>query len=156
EIGARFEALRIAVLRQPREAGPLRDEIAAMRERVLEGHANPTPLFDLKHDRGGMVDIEFTVQFLVLLHSAAYAELTRNAGNIALLRMAGELGLIDAARAARVADAYRDFRARQHKLRLDGQSAACVPAGTCAHEVAHVRALWEQVFGSIDAASPTP
>lgn len=156
EIGARFEALRIAVLRQPREAGPLRDEIAAMRERVLEGHANPTPLFDLKHDRGGMVDIEFTVQFLVLLHSAAYAELTRNAGNIALLRMAGELGLIDAARAARVADAYRDFRARQHKLRLDGQSAARVPAGTCAHEVAHVRALWEQVFGSIDAASPTP
>ncbi len=154
EIGARFEALRIAVLRQPREAGPLRDEIAAMRGRVLEGHANPTPLFDLKHDRGGMVDIEFTVQFLVLLHSAAHAELTRNAGNIALLRMAGELGLIDAARAAQVADAYRDFRARQHKLRLDGQSAARVPAGTCAHEAAHVRALWEQVFGSIGAASP--
>lgn len=47
-----------------------------MRERVAEGHANPTGLFDLKHDRGGMVDIEFTVQFLVLLHSAAHAELT--------------------------------------------------------------------------------
>ncbi|MFX5656500.1 hypothetical protein ABTE24_20210, partial [Acinetobacter baumannii] len=86
-----FEALRTAVLRQAREAGPLRDEIVAMRERVLEGHANPTELFDLKHDRGGMVDIEFTVQFLVLLHSAAHAELTRNMGNIALLHMAGEL-----------------------------------------------------------------
>ncbi|MFP3889023.1 bifunctional [glutamate--ammonia ligase]-adenylyl-L-tyrosine phosphorylase/[glutamate--ammonia-ligase] adenylyltransferase [uncultured Ralstonia sp.] len=156
EIGARFEALRTAVLRQPREAGPLRDEIVAMREKVLEGHANPTALFDLKHDRGGMVDIEFTVQFLVLLHSAAHAELTRNAGNIALLRMAGELGLIDATRAAQVADAYRDFRARQHQLRLDGQSAARVPAGTCAHEAAHVRALWGQVFGAVGAASPAP
>lgn len=146
EIGARFEALRTAVLRQEREPGPLRDEIVAMRERVAEGHANPTELFDLKHDRGGMVDIEFTVQFLVLLHSAAHAELTRNKGNIALLHMASELGLIDATEAGQVADAYRDFRARQHKLRLDGQSAARVPAGTCAHEAAHVRALWEQVF----------
>ncbi|WP_316680583.1 bifunctional [glutamate--ammonia ligase]-adenylyl-L-tyrosine phosphorylase/[glutamate--ammonia-ligase] adenylyltransferase [Ralstonia flaminis] len=153
EIGARFEALRTAVLRQEREAGPLRDEIVAMRERVLEGHTNPTELFDLKHDRGGMVDIEFTVQFLVLLYSAAHAELTRNKGNIALLHMAGELGLIDAAQAAQVADAYRDFRARQHKLRLDGQSAARVPAGTCAHEAAHVRALWEQVFGALPASS---
>ncbi|WP_343659123.1 bifunctional [glutamate--ammonia ligase]-adenylyl-L-tyrosine phosphorylase/[glutamate--ammonia-ligase] adenylyltransferase [Ralstonia sp.] len=148
EIGARFEALRTAVLRQQREPGPLRDEIVAMRERVAEGHANPTGLFDLKHDRGGMVDIEFTVQFLVLLHSAAHAELTLNKGNIALLRMAGELGLIDATAAAQVADAYRDFRARQHKLRLDGQPAARVPVDTCAHEAAHVRALWEQVFGS--------
>ncbi|KHK50784.1 glutamine-synthetase adenylyltransferase [Ralstonia sp. A12] len=153
EIGARFEALRTAVLRQEREAAPLHDEIVAMRERVLEGHANPTELFDLKHDRGGMVDIEFTVQFLVLLHSAAHAELTRNKGNIALLHMAGELGLIDAAQAAQVADAYRDFRARQHKLRLDGQSAARVPAGTCAHEAAHVRSLWAQVFGAASAPS---
>ncbi|MCO5400017.1 bifunctional [glutamate--ammonia ligase]-adenylyl-L-tyrosine phosphorylase/[glutamate--ammonia-ligase] adenylyltransferase [Ralstonia soli] len=151
EIGERFEALRTAVLRQERERGPLRDEIVAMRERVLEGHANPTELFDLKHDRGGMVDIEFTVQFLVLLHSAAHAELTRNKGNIALLHMAGELGLIDAAAAGQVADAYRDFRARQHQLRLDGQSAARVPAGTCAHEAARVRALWEQVFGAAPA-----
>ncbi|MFZ3298915.1 bifunctional [glutamate--ammonia ligase]-adenylyl-L-tyrosine phosphorylase/[glutamate--ammonia-ligase] adenylyltransferase [Ralstonia pickettii] len=147
EIGERFEALRTAVLRQAREPGPLRDEIVAMRERVAEGHANPTGLFDLKHDRGGMVDIEFTVQFLVLLHSAAHAELTRNKGNIALLHMAGELGLINATAAARVADAYRDFRARQHKLRLDGQSVARVPVGTCAHEAAHVRALWTEVFG---------
>lgn len=148
EIGARFEALRTAVLRQERERGPLHDEIVAMRARVLEGHANPTELFDLKHDRGGMVDIEFTVQFLVLLHSAAHAELTHNKGNIALLHMAGELGLIDPTAARQVADAYRDFRARQHKLRLDGQAAARVPAGTCAHEAAHVRALWEQVFGT--------
>lgn len=147
EIGERFEALRTAVLRQQRERGPLRDEIVAMRERVAEGHANPTGLFDLKHDRGGMVDIEFTVQFLVLLHSAAHAELTRNKGNIALLHMAGELGLIDATAAAQVADAYRDFRARQHKLRLDGHSAARVPVDTCAHEAADVRALWTQVFG---------
>jgi len=147
EIGARFESLREEVLRQPRDAAVLRDEIVQMRAKVAEGHPNPTPLFDLKHDRGGMVDIEFTVQYLVLLHSGAHPTLTGNKGNIALLRMAGELGLIDTALAVAVGDAYRMFRARQHKLRLDGQDQARVAPDTVADQTAHVRALWRAVFG---------
>ncbi|MCZ3114911.1 hypothetical protein NYZ21_20960, partial [Acinetobacter baumannii] len=90
ELGARFERLREEVLCQPRDADTLRQEIVAMRHKVAEGHPNRSDRFDLKHDRGGMVDIEFTVQYLVLLHSRAHPELTRNAGNIALLRMAGQ------------------------------------------------------------------
>lgn len=147
DIGARFELLRDEVLRQPRDAATLRDEIVAMRRKVAEGHPNPSGRFDLKHDRGGMVDIEFTVQYLVLLHSAAHPELTRNAGNIALLRMAGALGLIDAELAETVASAYRTFRARQHQLRLDGQSQARVPATVIADQAEAVRALWRAVFG---------
>jgi len=146
-IGARFEALREEVLRQPRDPAPLRDEIVQMRHKVAEGHPNQTELFDLKHDRGGMVDIEFTVQYLVLLHSRAHAQLTRNAGNIALLREAGELGLIDAGLAVAVGDAYRLFRARQHQLRLDGHGHARVAPASVADQTAHVRALWRAVFG---------
>ncbi|MGO4762123.1 bifunctional [glutamate--ammonia ligase]-adenylyl-L-tyrosine phosphorylase/[glutamate--ammonia-ligase] adenylyltransferase [Cupriavidus sp. 2KB_3] len=146
-IGARFEALREEVLRQPRDAAALRDEIVQMRAKVAEGHPNPTPLFDLKHDRGGMVDIEFTVQYLVLLHSGAHPSLTGNKGNIALLRMAGELGLIDKTLAVAVGDAYRLFRARQHKLRLDGQDQARVPPASVADQTAQVQALWRAVFG---------
>jgi glutamate-ammonia-ligase adenylyltransferase len=94
-----------------------------------------------------MVDIEFTVQYLVLLHSRAHPALTRNAGNIALLRIAGELGLIDATLAGEVGDAYRLFRARQHQIRLDGHAQARVPAASVANETARVRALWQAVFG---------
>lgn len=147
DIGARFETLRDTVLRQQRDAATLREEIVAMRRKVAEGHPNPGPKFDLKHDRGGMVDIEFTVQYLVLLYSHVHAELTRNAGNIALLRMAGELGLIDAQLAVAVGDAYRAFRARQHQLRLDGQSQARVPPSTVEQQAAQVQALWRAVFG---------
>lgn len=147
EIGARFESLREDVLRQPRDADTLRAEIVEMRGKVSDGHPNPTGLFDLKHDRGGMVDIEFTVQYLVLLHSRAHPALTRNAGNIALLRIAGELGLIDATLAGEVGDAYRLFRARQHQIRLDGHAQARVPAASVANETARVRALWQAVFG---------
>ncbi|WP_407935117.1 bifunctional [glutamate--ammonia ligase]-adenylyl-L-tyrosine phosphorylase/[glutamate--ammonia-ligase] adenylyltransferase [Cupriavidus plantarum] len=147
EIGARFESLRQDVLCQPRDADALRAEIVEMRGKVSDGHPNPTALFDLKHDRGGMVDIEFTVQYLVLLHSRAHPALTRNAGNIALLRIAGELGLIDTTLAGEVGDAYRLFRARQHQLRLDGHAQARVPAASVANETARVRALWTAVFG---------
>lgn len=147
EIGARFESLRDEVLRQERDAATLRAEIVEMRGKVAEGHPNPTELFDLKHDRGGMVDIEFTVQYLVLLHSRAHPALTRNAGNIALLRAAGELGLIDKDLALAVGDAYRLFRARQHQLRLDGQAQARVAPASVAEPAGHVKALWHAVFG---------
>ncbi|AOY93969.1 bifunctional glutamine synthetase adenylyltransferase/deadenyltransferase [Cupriavidus sp. USMAA2-4] len=152
-IGARFEALRDEVLRQPRDAATLAPEIVDMRAKVAEGHPNRGALFDLKHDRGGMVDIEFTVQYLVLLHSAAHAELTRNSGNIALLRTAGDLGLIDAALALAVGDAYRLFRARQHQLRLDGHAQARVEPASVAEPAGQVRALWQAVFGTGGAAA---
>jgi glutamate-ammonia-ligase adenylyltransferase len=72
-----------------------------------DGHPNRTPLFDLKHDTGGMVDIEFIVQHLVLAESVHHPALTQNLGNIALLRIAGELGLIPRELALCAGDAYR-------------------------------------------------
>lgn len=147
-IGATFEDIRKQVLATPREALPLAQEIVAMRRKVLEGHPNPTQLFDLKHDRGGMVDIEFTVQYLVLLHSGAHPALLRNAGNIALLREAAQLGLIDAKLADDAAAAYRTYRKRQHKLRLDGVEAARVPVADVETERGAVIALWDSVFAN--------
>ena len=88
-----------------------------MREKLHAAHPNRSGLFDVKHDRGGMIDIEFAVQYLVLAHAAPrIAELTANLGNIALLGMAADHGLIDAALAERCRDAYREFRRLQHAL----------------------------------------
>ncbi|WP_102811142.1 bifunctional [glutamate--ammonia ligase]-adenylyl-L-tyrosine phosphorylase/[glutamate--ammonia-ligase] adenylyltransferase, partial [Burkholderia pseudomallei] len=74
-IGAAFEAIRVQVLTTPRDAAVLAREIVEMREKVLAGHPNTTERFDLKHDRGGMVDIEFAVQYWVLLHAARHPEM---------------------------------------------------------------------------------
>src|SRR5205085_4375493 len=104
-IGARFEVERTAILRLPREAARLARDVVEMRARMHAGHPNRTPLFDLKHDAGGMVDVEFIVQYLVLRHSHDEPALTANAGNIALLARAGTLGLVPAALAASAADA---------------------------------------------------
>jgi len=149
-IGQRFEQIREAVLRKERPAdGPLKQEVLAMRKRMVDAKPNHTALFDLKQDPGGMIDIEFIVQFLVLQHAAAYPQLTANVGNIALLKLCGELGLIDAGLAASVGDAYRQLRKLQHQLRLQGQDLARIDPALVAGHAAQVSALWRSIFGEL-------
>ncbi|HVF65644.1 MAG TPA: bifunctional [glutamate--ammonia ligase]-adenylyl-L-tyrosine phosphorylase/[glutamate--ammonia-ligase] adenylyltransferase [Casimicrobiaceae bacterium] len=147
-IGVAFEGERESILRLPRDAGKLAADVIDMRRRMDAGHPNPGPLFDLKHDPGGMVDIEFAVQYLVLAHSASHATLTRNAGNIALLQHAGKLGLVPMDVAIRVADAYREFRREQHAVRLTGANEARVERRAHGDARASVDALWRHLFGS--------
>ncbi len=146
-LGERFEEERSLILSRERDLPALRREVLAMRQKMLEGHPNATPLFDLKHDRGGMVDIEFIVQYLVLAHAHQRPDLIRNLGNITLLQMAGNMGLIDAALAGRVADAYRRFRLIQHRLRLNGAERARVAPDEVEEEADAVRRLLHAVFG---------
>ena len=146
-IGERFEAIRRDALSQRRDLSKLRDEVIAMRRKMHEGHPNRGELFDLKHDRGGMVDIEFLVQYLVLGHSCDHAELLDNVGNIALLGRAAGFGLIDAELARRAADAYRRYRKLQHQLKLDDAAYARVAPDTVAAERDAVVALWQAVLG---------
>ena len=145
-IGRAFEQARIQILRQPRQAQALQEEILAMRRRMHDGHPNPSGEFDLKHDRAGMVDIEFMVQALVLEYSHTHAELTGNLGNIALLTMAGRLGLIEPEKAKKVAEAYRRFRRYQHRLRLAGASSARVAPDAFEVDRQAVADLWQDVF----------
>ena len=102
-------------------------EIVAMRDKLHAAHPNRSGLFDLKHDRGGMIDIEFAVQYLVLAHAHRHVELTGNLGNIALLGLAAGLSLIGQDDATRCRQAYREFRHLQHGLRLNGSRYARVP-----------------------------
>ena len=148
-VGEFFDGVRFEVLGQKRDVDQLRHEILEMRRKVHAGHPNPSPDFDLKHDAGGMVDIEFIVQFLVLAFSNTHPQLIGNLGNIALLRIAAEAGLIQATMAQEVGDAYRLLRARQHRLRLDGAEKTRAnlelePQLAQAREV--VLALWQDIF----------
>jgi glutamate-ammonia-ligase adenylyltransferase len=148
-VGTFFDDVRFEVLSQKRDVDQLRLEILEMRRKVHAGHPNPSADFDLKHDAGGMVDIEFIVQFLVLAFSNTHPQLIANLGNIALLRIAGEAGLIQASMAQEVGDAYRLLRARQHRLRLDGAEKTRVDLGlepelVRAREV--VLGLWQEIF----------
>ncbi|WP_051781181.1 bifunctional [glutamate--ammonia ligase]-adenylyl-L-tyrosine phosphorylase/[glutamate--ammonia-ligase] adenylyltransferase [Janthinobacterium agaricidamnosum] len=148
-IGQRFERIRDKVLRKERsESCGLKQEVVNMRKKMRDAHPAKPPLFDLKQDPGGMIDIEFMVQYLVLQYAARYPELTANAGNIALLKLCGQLGLIDAALAAKVGDAYRALRKMQHQMRLQGQDLARVEPSVLQEHADHVITLWNSLFGA--------
>jgi glutamate-ammonia-ligase adenylyltransferase len=147
QVGAAFEEVRTRILVRPRDAAALAREVLAMRQRMHDAHPNPSGLFDVKHDRGGMIDLEFIVQYLVLAHAARHPALTQNLGNIALLKVAAELGLIPGELAERCRNAYREFRRIQHGLRLNGAQYARVPLAQAGQHAGAVRALWAQVLG---------
>ena len=146
-IGERFESLRREILALPRELKTLCEAVGSMRHKMLDAHPNPSGLFDIKHDRGGMVDIEFLVQTLVLGHASQHPELLDNVGNIALLERAAKAGLIDARNAELCAQAYRDFRRMQHLLRLNDARFARVEADTISDQRDAVLRLWRAVLG---------
>ncbi len=145
QVGEAFEGIRREVLMLPRNPEKLRGEIAGMRRKMHEGHPNNTDLFDIKHDSGGMVDIEFMVQYLVLAYAHDYPQLTGNVGNLALLKMAAQFGLIDAALAEQVRTLYRILRQTQHRMRLNDVSPCRVAPGEI--DIRAGRKLWDELFG---------
>jgi glutamate-ammonia-ligase adenylyltransferase len=146
-VGNRFGEIRDNVLQQPRDVEKLRGEVKEMRRKMHDGHPNQSGLFDIKHDAGGLVDVEFAMQFLVLAHAAQHPEMTANIGNIALLKRAGELGLLPLEIALAAADAYRELRRRQHAVKLQGGEHARAEHGGLGQETQAVKALWTNVFG---------
>ncbi|MDP1899222.1 MAG: bifunctional [glutamate--ammonia ligase]-adenylyl-L-tyrosine phosphorylase/[glutamate--ammonia-ligase] adenylyltransferase [Rubrivivax sp.] len=145
-VAERFEATRRAVLTAQRDHDALRDEIRSMREKVRAAHPVPAGRFDVKHSPGGMMDVEFAVQHLVLAHAGAQPALLDNKGNIALLQRAETAGLLPEGVGRAAADAYRELRRAQHRARLDEQPTQFEPA-TLARERDAVLALWRAVFG---------
>ena len=150
-VGKRFEEIRNEVLSQERKMNELQHEIIDMRHKVHAGHLNHSSEFDLKHDPGGMVDIEFMVQFFVLAYARQFPALLGNLGNIALLRIAADHQLITAEEALEIANAYRIFRAQQHRLRLDGADKTRMDIHQYpdfANARDQVSALWKKIFGT--------
>ncbi|MFM7024756.1 MAG: bifunctional [glutamate--ammonia ligase]-adenylyl-L-tyrosine phosphorylase/[glutamate--ammonia-ligase] adenylyltransferase [Limnohabitans sp.] len=141
-----FDAVRHAVICAPRDAVGLKAEIVTMREKVRQAHPVPEGRFDLKHSAGGMVDVEFVVQYLVLLNTAKHPELADNVGNIALLHRAEAAGLLHPGMGQAAADAYREMRRLQHRARLNEDPTA-VAVQPLQGERNAVLALWRHVMG---------
>jgi glutamate-ammonia-ligase adenylyltransferase len=144
---ARFDAVRANVINASRNLPALKQEIMAMRDKLRAARPVKAGLFDVKHSAGGMVDVEFAVQYLVLAYAKAHAALLDNVGNIALLHHAEKAGLIPSGVGHAAADAYRNLRRVQHTARLDEQPTQ-VPENELAKECASILSLWRAVFGA--------
>jgi [glutamine synthetase] adenylyltransferase / [glutamine synthetase]-adenylyl-L-tyrosine phosphorylase len=145
-VGVAFTDIRKQVLQQVRDRDKLCASVIEMREKIRQSQRLNADLFDLKHSLGGIIDVEFIVQYLVLANAAQHSELTQNMGNIALLTKLGALGVIDVDLACKVGDAYREYRRLQHAARLQGDTQAKVEHSQVASHAKAVSELWQQVF----------
>jgi glutamate-ammonia-ligase adenylyltransferase len=151
-LGERFESVRETVITAERDAAALAQEIRAMRVKVRQAHPTRAGMFDVKHSVGGMVDIEFAVQHLVLSQARHHPSLRPNLGNTALLLNAEAVGLLPQGMGLAASQAYRALRHLQHHARLDETHPEVDPATMAVH-IAAVHALWQHVLGA-DAATP--
>ena len=145
---AHFERIRSAVLTAERDPAALAEEIVVMRRRMGQAHPPQPGVFELKHSHGGMIDVEFVTQYLVLLHSRAHPAMIENRGNIALLERADDLGILSGQVGHAAAAAYRELRRMQHRARLDEESTA-FPEDMLQSQADAGRALWQEVFGAL-------
>ena len=145
-IGVAFEAIRIEVLMKVRETKKLKTEVINMREKMRVAQTFVNGVFDIKHSIGGIIDVEFLVQYLVLIHANKYPQLTDNKGNIALLKRLGMLQIIDNDLAEKTTVAYREYRLMQHAFKLQGATQMRVDYSQVSTHASTVNALWMQVF----------
>jgi glutamate-ammonia-ligase adenylyltransferase len=115
-LAAEVEAVIDAVIRSPRDPVSLARDVRAMRERIFREHGTDDP-WNLKHVRGGLVDLEFTAQYLTLAHAHAHAQL-RTTRTRDVLEAAGRVGVLDAERAAELVESLDLQHALQAVLRL--------------------------------------
>lgn len=155
-LASQFETVRRAVLSSPRDPAALRDEVVAMRERMRQAHPSGAGQFDIKHSPGGMIDVEFVLQYLILAHSQHHPELMDNLGNIALLGRAETAGLLPQGVGQAAGKAYRALRQVQHRARLD-EASPQLQGHAFEQMEPHRQAvltLWQSVFGA--PPGPTP
>ena len=150
-LARQVEAVRQAILCRPRESAALALEVQQMRDRMRE-HLLPTgPAhqgeFDLKQGYGGIVDIEFMVQYAVLAWSHQYPELTRWSDNVRILETLGREGLLEQSKCEALTEAYICFRSAAHQLSLQ-QQAGTVPADRFVDLREVVTTAWNALFAA--------
>lgn len=125
---AEFEAVRAEIISAQRDLPKLKEEVIEMRQKMRDhlGSKNTdkteTPVFHLKQDRGGIVDIEFMTQYNVLANAHAHPSLTEFTDNIRILEGVEACGLLPAEEAEQLREAYISFRSVGHRLTLEGRS----------------------------------
>lgn len=137
----RFEAIRQEVLSLKRSNVNLLVDVFEMRKKLWLSHKAKIGFFNGKFSPGGMIDVEFVVQYLILAHANSHIELTQNIGNIGLLKVAENKGLIPLGLGDQAGDAYRVLRKNQHATSLQEKSFE-INDGSLKDEEKTIKKLW--------------
>ena len=146
-----FEKLRHDVLCRARDASEVRKEVVSMREKMRENLGTPQSerkspdVFHVKQDQGGIIDIEFMVQYLMLVHAASHPELTQWSDNIRQLEALGQVGILPVEDTEKLRDAYITLRSTIHRRALQNLNSQVDP-GAFPEERDFISQMWARVM----------
>jgi glutamate-ammonia-ligase adenylyltransferase len=157
DVGQAFEKVRVQVLGRPRDLPTLRQEVSEMRAKMRDNLGSKataagtapnafeaTAPFDLKQDAGGIVDIEFMVQYAALAWSEKHPSLVRYTDNIRILDGLQEVGLLPAEDATLLREAYKAYRSAAHRQALQ-KDAGVIAGDQFAEERRQVMRIWREL-----------
>lgn len=145
-----FEQIRTQILTKARPLHIVQAEVLQMRQK-MQSHlgTHKAHAFDLKQDFGGLVDIEFLAQFMVLAHAHAYPSLAIWSDNVRIFEEIAKTGLWDKARCDGLTDAYLKLRQKTHELALSDKS--LITEDTDWQDIRQlVQEVWKVVIGGGD------
>lgn len=149
-----INSIRMGILTRPRSEPELASDVVEMREK-MRAHLLPADetgkgLFSLKHGQGGIVDIEFMVQYAVLAWAHKFSELAKWSDNVRILEALEHTGLIEHDIRQALADAYIAYRSAAHELALQSRSDR-VSEQRFAEHIEVVKSQWHEMLGSAQA-----
>lgn len=141
-----FKAVRQMILCQTRDAHKLKKDVLDMRERMRTNtNVAEKGLFDLKQGEGGVTDIEFIVQYLLLLHAKDHRHLVRCSDNLRQLAALELFEIILSSQASELRLAYRRYRFLIHHQQLKGKK-ALLKNDMVEEEINTVKKIWNELF----------
>ncbi|HNE27391.1 MAG TPA: bifunctional glutamine synthetase adenylyltransferase/deadenyltransferase, partial [Pseudomonadales bacterium] len=147
-LAQQFSVVRAQVLGRERDVEKLRNEVVDMRNKMrVQLDKSDAQHFDLKHGLGGIVDLEFIVQFSVLAQGHAHPNLLIWPDNIRILEQMAVSGLLTTEQAESLMDAYRQLRMRGHRRTLLGEP-TLIGVDELLPERGMVQAAWRSILGS--------
>ncbi len=154
-VADKFAAVRVATLRNEVRRDSLRAEVQKMRARMHKELVRAgAGQFDLKQSRGGLADLEFLVQYLVLDNADRQPDVLTYSDNVRQLEALKRSGILDEQAAADLTEAYLTLRALVNQQTLAGQ-AGPVRLEACTPPAARVVRHWDHWLGRANPDSPT-
>jgi glutamate-ammonia-ligase adenylyltransferase len=157
DVGQAFEKVRAQVLGKARDLAKLQQEVSEMRAKMRDNLGSKstaagtaanafeaTAPFDLKQDAGGIVDIEFMVQYAALAWSHSHPPLLRWTDNIRILEELEHEGLMPAEDASLLREAYKAYRSAAHRQALQ-KDAGVIAGDQFVEERRQVLRIWKEM-----------
>ncbi|MCW8834305.1 MAG: bifunctional [glutamate--ammonia ligase]-adenylyl-L-tyrosine phosphorylase/[glutamate--ammonia-ligase] adenylyltransferase [Colwellia sp.] len=145
QLAQAFSDIRLQVLQQQRDLAQLKTDVCTMREKMRSHLDKSTEqLTDIKQGLGGLVDIEFLAQYLVLAHCCQDANLARCSDNIGIFKALAHFGVISEDEQEMLAISYQQLRDFSHKATLQNEAALIEHSALTAKN--NVIDLWQKLL----------